>query len=323
MKMLTGIVAIGLMMMPFAASLAEENTETQATCAAEDLSEGAYFLEMQGIKDIDFERLPVDVRCFLANAGTCEHFGGEPGYDAARQQEINEALEKYCRNAVRQIAPLKAKYAHGTQQVKKALSVCGENSMAVCATFCPKGHEVVLPDGLWTCLPLINEEQVERSNSFIPFAGVLVSKRPADLRVDTGKKLDEHCVELKIFYDGSYDTSSRGMRCLYKGMDIIEAYAQWRLETARRYENPQDNPYRKMLEYGKNLHDKFYYLDLYKKGVLDSAEPPAPDAVYREIFYMWEANRLQIKLEGELGGEEIIFTQEADGTWMESWADLG
>ena len=53
---------------------------------------------------------PIDVKKFIANAETCIHFAGEEGYDKERQEEINQAINKYCRLAKKERAFLKKKY---------------------------------------------------------------------------------------------------------------------------------------------------------------------------------------------------------------------
>jgi hypothetical protein len=53
---------------------------------------------------------PIDVKKFIANAESCIHFAGEVGYDKERQEEINQAINKYCRLAKKERAFLKKKY---------------------------------------------------------------------------------------------------------------------------------------------------------------------------------------------------------------------
>ena len=100
--------------------------------ASEDhvLSKG--LLEDHGIATGGFENLPADVKCFLENAASCEHFAGEEPYDKEREEFIHEALKRYCSAARNQLQPLKQKY-QSRMDVQRILAVCEKGSQAVCA----------------------------------------------------------------------------------------------------------------------------------------------------------------------------------------------
>ncbi|MDR3323063.1 MAG: hypothetical protein LBS89_02530, partial [Zoogloeaceae bacterium] len=64
------------------------------------------------ILEIDFKEIareeayPKDVRAFLENRNECEHFAGEPSYDAERARELNTAIKRYCGALERARQPL-------------------------------------------------------------------------------------------------------------------------------------------------------------------------------------------------------------------------
>jgi hypothetical protein len=61
--------------------------------------------------------IPQDIQSFIVNADACDHAAGE--FDASlseqRQQEIENAVVKYCRPAQQQLKILKAKYKADTK----------------------------------------------------------------------------------------------------------------------------------------------------------------------------------------------------------------
>ena len=40
---------------------------------------------------------PQDIDTYIQNACVCNYFRGEPGYDEARQKELNRQMDKYCK----------------------------------------------------------------------------------------------------------------------------------------------------------------------------------------------------------------------------------
>ena len=44
----------------------------------------------------DAAGMPEDVQRYIIRWNDCQHWGGEPGFDAARQRQIQEAIEQVC-----------------------------------------------------------------------------------------------------------------------------------------------------------------------------------------------------------------------------------
>lgn len=67
--------------------------------------------------------IPSDVNSFIENAEACAHFSG--GWDSSiskqRQQEIEKAVDKYCKLAKKQQKELEVKYK-GNKSIEKELS---------------------------------------------------------------------------------------------------------------------------------------------------------------------------------------------------------
>jgi hypothetical protein len=95
-----------------------------------EFSEGLYFLkEILDINVDNFENYPKDIKCFVENVATCEHFSGEQGdNDVERAQQVKQALEKYCGDASAQAAILKKKYSQDTYIDKRVLSIFDTDS---------------------------------------------------------------------------------------------------------------------------------------------------------------------------------------------------
>ncbi len=65
--------------------------------------------------------LPADVTAFKQKRDACEHWMGEEGTDAARQQEIADGISENCTGTDAKLAALKEKYA-GNDTVQRALA---------------------------------------------------------------------------------------------------------------------------------------------------------------------------------------------------------
>jgi len=84
---------------------------------------GKGFLEDFRINTDEFESLPEDVKCFVEVAANCEHYAGEPPYDAKRARQVSAGVRKYCSLARKKFKALKIKYK--TQaEIQRVLSVC-------------------------------------------------------------------------------------------------------------------------------------------------------------------------------------------------------
>jgi hypothetical protein len=67
-----------------------------------------------------------DVASFISRAFECQHFLGEPGYDKARNKEIEKALKKWkCNRLDSDRAELTEKYRNNPKTLK-ALRASGE-----------------------------------------------------------------------------------------------------------------------------------------------------------------------------------------------------
>jgi hypothetical protein len=95
---------------------------------------GSSFLEDFGQDGDLLATKPEDVRYFVENAATCEHFAGEEPYDEERRTEIRIALGKYCKKALELSTLLKGKYSQNAD-ILQILSVCDKGSPAVCSSF--------------------------------------------------------------------------------------------------------------------------------------------------------------------------------------------
>jgi len=73
------------------------------------------------------EKLPNDVRQFIAQRDACDHFRGElpDPEEAERMREVTGQIEKRCRGTDRRLRLLKKKYGSDAN-VKKLLSVYDE-----------------------------------------------------------------------------------------------------------------------------------------------------------------------------------------------------
>ena len=70
------------------------------------------------------EKLPNDVRQFIAQRDACDHFRGElpDPEEAERMREVTGQIEKRCRGTDRRLRSLKKKYGSDAK-VKKRLNV--------------------------------------------------------------------------------------------------------------------------------------------------------------------------------------------------------
>jgi len=91
-----------------------------------------HFLEAFEVRQDAFDNLPVEVKCFVANAVACEHFAGEEPYDKDREAFVYEALKQYCSAARNQLRPLEKKYAN-REEVLRVLAICEKDAQTVCA----------------------------------------------------------------------------------------------------------------------------------------------------------------------------------------------
>ncbi len=64
--------------------------------------------------------LPADVQRFIEQRQGCEHWAGEPGWDKARQKQIDEAVKELCTGTDAALAALRKRHA-GDAQVIAAL----------------------------------------------------------------------------------------------------------------------------------------------------------------------------------------------------------
>lgn len=73
------------------------------------------------------EKLPNDVRQFIAQRDACDHFRGElpDPEEAERMREVTGQIEKHCRGTDGRLSTLKKKYGNNTN-VKKRLNVYDE-----------------------------------------------------------------------------------------------------------------------------------------------------------------------------------------------------
>ena len=53
---------------------------------------------------------PQDIDTYIQNACVCNYFRGEPGYDEARQKELNRQMDKYCKPLPQSYKILQEKY---------------------------------------------------------------------------------------------------------------------------------------------------------------------------------------------------------------------
>lgn len=65
--------------------------------------------------------LPADVQRFVERREGCEHWAGEPDYDAARRKQIEDAVKALCPGIDTQLAALRKTYA-GDPRVMAALA---------------------------------------------------------------------------------------------------------------------------------------------------------------------------------------------------------
>lgn len=54
---------------------------------------------------------PADVQAFVERREGCEHWAGEPDYDAERRKQIAEAVDELCPGIDKQLAALRKRYA--------------------------------------------------------------------------------------------------------------------------------------------------------------------------------------------------------------------
>ncbi|EJS95137.1 hypothetical protein [Pectobacterium wasabiae] len=69
------------------------------------------------------DTLPDDVKIFLDNADTCQHFAGEwdSSLSEERQKEIERSVDQYCGTAQKQQSVLQKKYK-GNKTIEKKLA---------------------------------------------------------------------------------------------------------------------------------------------------------------------------------------------------------
>lgn len=61
--------------------------------------------------------LPADVQAFIERREGCEHWAGEPDYDAERRKQIAEAVDELCPGIDTQLAALRKRYARDPQVI--------------------------------------------------------------------------------------------------------------------------------------------------------------------------------------------------------------
>jgi len=106
----------------------DESTDEPMDLCPEDVdftedSTGKYFLEQLKYDTSHYKSYPRDVKCYLDNAGACEHIAGEEPYDEERSKEIGRAILKLCGDAQNQSISLLKKYGSDAELVK-ILSIC-------------------------------------------------------------------------------------------------------------------------------------------------------------------------------------------------------
>jgi hypothetical protein len=119
----------------------KNNEQIKSCVVGNDYSFSRGFLEDFGIETGNFENIPTDVKCFIEDAATCQHFAGEEVYDKERKKEIVDGLKEYCTAAQNQMKILKKKYV-GRADVLKIITICEKKGLdpweeTICATFDP------------------------------------------------------------------------------------------------------------------------------------------------------------------------------------------
>jgi len=110
------------------------NEQTRLCTEITDCPLGKSFLEYVNGRTDGFENAPVDIKYFVEDAATCEHFAGEEPYDMERRKEIIEGLKSACSSAQTMLSVLKTKYKNDAA-AGHMLAVCEKGSKAVCASF--------------------------------------------------------------------------------------------------------------------------------------------------------------------------------------------
>ncbi|BDB64129.1 MULTISPECIES: hypothetical protein [Helicobacter] len=86
-----------------------ENGEKICTYGSYDISLKQIDTNVQGI--IESKMLyPQDIQTYIQNACGCNYFRGEYGYDKAREKELNEKIEQYCKPLPQTYKILQEKY---------------------------------------------------------------------------------------------------------------------------------------------------------------------------------------------------------------------
>jgi len=62
--------------------------------------------------------IALEARRFIINRQGCDHFRGEPGYDAERQDYINEQTKKLCTGTDVALKTLRKKYRNQIETIK-------------------------------------------------------------------------------------------------------------------------------------------------------------------------------------------------------------
>lgn len=62
--------------------------------------------------------IALDAREFIIKRQGCDHFRGEPGYDAERQKFINEQTTRLCTGTDAELGRLRIKYANQPATIK-------------------------------------------------------------------------------------------------------------------------------------------------------------------------------------------------------------
>ncbi|MGH6613033.1 hypothetical protein [Sphingomonas sp.] len=86
-------------------------TPTPAETASPAPDEAPAFNEQQLTTYPKARGLPGDVQRFVARYEDCEHFIGEPDYDAERRAELEKAVTEVCKGIDAEAAGLRRKYA--------------------------------------------------------------------------------------------------------------------------------------------------------------------------------------------------------------------
>lgn len=101
-----------------------DNGEKICTYRSYEISLKQAGKDIQGI--IESKMLyPQDIETYIQNACACNYFRGEYGYDKARQKELDEKIEQYCKPLLQAYKILQEKY-NNQPKIQKILERANE-----------------------------------------------------------------------------------------------------------------------------------------------------------------------------------------------------